>query len=828
MLAGHKFALRKPHHHFCGIWDLTHYLYNNMKESLKNAYYMARRFKTATTLNLFGLVVAFAACYMLLTQIIYQFTYNRGVDDYQRLYRMESNFTYREWESSEHICRPFAEGLKALPQVESFSLVENNSISSYSLTCLKGGDEHEFVFSIGNNTAVSTLTSRVLDGKIEWTDDNQDGIIIPASIAQEYFGTSQAADSIMLINHYGKWEKKQVLGVYEDFPENCEFSKCIYYNMKDSDLTVLSPRYKCYVKFTEGELDFTAIVKSLKQAVIDTLIANSHRIGEEPDSDAIKDIQKINIKFIPLKDCYFQFASFTQGEHGYRGMFYVLVLACLLIIIISTVNFLNFTLAESPMRIRGLNTRLVLGAKRNRLRVSMVAECVLTSLCACLIGLAFCGLLSFIPSVGTLFEKDFDLSNHIGLVVFMMLLSIVVGIIAGVYPAIFATSFSPAMALKSSFGLTPQGIRLRTALIILQLFASMFMVTYIGFLYQQTRFIFNSDYGYDKNQILVCPLPFDNEQKQTGETILQTLVKNPAINKVSLSSGVIGSTDAHYMIKTKFQDIYYGYNYMYVDCQYLSTMGINIIEGRDFLPSDTAAIIINEAFYRTIGVKVGEKISSGDEPSDSAVIVGVCADIRYGTMFTGNDQPYGLIIEHSQYVPNYVLNINVASTADRNTVIQQVQKVLNLHDIESTPIRYDKTLETTYHRELRFINIIGILSVICIMITLIGVFCLTMFETEYRRKEIGIRKVLGATSGEIVKMLCGHYVPLILLSFVIAAPLAGYFGGMTLDAFSQHADMRWWIFPIAFVLVGSITLATVALKSWRTARENPSNSIKSE
>lgn len=795
-----------------------------MKEILKNAYYMARRFKTATTLNLFGLVVAFAACYLLLTQIIYQYTYNRGVDDYQRLYRMECNFTYPEWESSEHICRPFAEGLKALPQVESYSLVENNNISSYSLTCLKGVDEHEFVFSIGNNTAVSTLTSRVLDGKIEWTDDNQDGIIIPASIAQEYFGTSQAADSVMLtLNLYGKWEKKHVLGVYEDFPENCEFSKCIYYNMRDSDLTVLGPYYKCYVKFTAGEHDFNAIVKSLKQAVIDTLIANSHRIGEEPDPDAIEDIQKTKIKFIPLKDCYFQFTSFTQGEHGYRGMFYVLVLACLLIIIISTVNFLNFTLAESPMRIRGLNTRLVLGAKRNRLRVSMVAECVLTSLCACVIGLALCSLLSFVPSL-----NDFDLSNHWLLVAFLLLLSVVLGIIAGVYPAIFATSFSPAMALKSSFGLTPQGIRLRTALIFLQLFASMFMVIYIGYLYQQTRFIFNSDYGYDKNRILVCLLPFDNEQKQIGETISQTLVKNPAINKVSLSSGVIGSTDAHYMIKTKFQDIYYGYNYMYVDCQYLSTMGIKIIEGRDFLPSDTAAIIINEAFYRTIGVKVGEKISSGDEPSDSAVIVGVCADIRYGTMFTGNDQPYGLIIEHSQYVPNYVLNINVASTADRNTVIQQVQKVLNLHDIESTPIRYDKTLETTYHRELRFINIIGILSVICIMITLIGVFCLTMFETEYRRKEIGIRKVLGAKSSEIVKMFCGHYVPLILLSFVAAAPLAGLFGWLTLDRFRQHADFSWWIFPIALVVVGSVTLATVALKSWRTARENPSNSIKNE
>ena len=803
-----------------------------MKEVLMNAIYMARRFKTATTLNLFGLVVAFAACYLLLTQIIFQYTYNRGVDDYQRLYRMESDFTYPEWESSEHMCRPFAEGLKALPQVESYSLVWNNNFSSETLFFQKGKKEYEYASSRCNNTAVSALTSRVLDGKIEWTDDDQKGVIIPASIAEEYFGTSQAADSVMLMfNDCGQWEEIRVRGVYQDFPENCELPSCIYYNMGEDDLIDLIPYYKCYVKFTEGEHDFDAIVKSLKQAVIDTLIANSQRACEILDPNVIKVIQKTNIKFIPLKDCFFQFTSFTQGKHGYRGMFYILVLSCLLIIIISTVNFLNFTLAESPMRIRGLNTRLVLGARRRRLQVSMVAECVLTALCACLIGLALCGLLSLVPSVKTLFENDYVLSNHWGLMALLVLLSIVVGIIAGVYPAIFATSFPPAMALKSSFGLTPHGIRLRMVLVFLQLLASMFMVTYIGCLALQIRYIFNSPYGFDKDQIVICSLPSDEEHTESRDNICQTLTKNPAINGVSLASGVIGSSDAHYMIKTTDSKGELGsYNFMLVDRQYLSTMGIKIVEGRDFLPGDTTAVIINEAALQKMNWKVGDKIStSAYETPDSAVIVGVCANIRYGTTFTGNDHAYVFVLDYGQYpLPELILNVNIASTADQDSVLQQVQKLLNLHDIDSEPIHYDKTLKTTYQRELRFINLVGILSVICIMITLIGVFCLTMFETEYKRKEIGIRKVLGAKSGEIVKMLCRHYVPLILLSFVIAAPLAGYFGWLTLKPFSQHADVSWWIFPIALVLVGSISLATVALKSWRTARENPSNSIKNE
>ena len=789
---------------------------------------MARRFKTASTLNLMGLVVAFAACYLLLTQIIYQYTYNRGVDDYQRLYRMESNFTYNAF--TQQMCRPFVEGLKGLPQVESYSLAWNNNVSPETHTAFKGKQELEYSFARCNNTAVSTLTHRVIDGEIEWSDGHQDGIIIPACIAQEYFGTTQAAGKQMAIS-FDNIQRDTILvyGVYEDFPKDCELTNCIYYNMGDFDLIDLFADYKCYVKFTEGEPDFAAVVKSLKQAAIDSLIANSRKKGKDADPDAVQKIQETDFKFVPLKDSYFEFTSFTQGEHGYRGMFITLELACLLIIIISTINFLNFTLVESPMRVRSLNTRLVLGAKRSRLRLGVVGECIITSLLACFIALVLCGLLVRVPVVKTVFENDFALLHHGWLVGLLLMVSVVVGIIAGTYPAIFATSFPPALALKSTFGLTPHGIRLRTALVFLQLFASMFMVAYVGYIFLQNRYIFNSDYGYDKNRILVCrTLPSDESQEESRDDICQTLAKNPAINGVSLSSGIIGSTDGHYAISAKSRGHLFDYNFMYVDRQYLSTMGIKVIEGRDFLPGDTDAIIINEAFRRWM--KVGDKVSTrADATPDSAIVVGVCEGIRYGTMFTDNDQAYGFILDHNKYYKReYVLNINVAPTANHDTVIQQVRTVLKAHDIDSMPIHFDKILENVYQKELRFFRLTYILCIICILITLIGMFCLTMFETEYRRKEIGIRKVSGATTGEIVMMLCRHYVPLILLSFVLAVPLAAYFGWLTLKPFSQRPVISWWIFPMALVLVGSISLATVALKSWRTARENPSNSLKDE
>lgn len=794
---------------------------------------MARRFKTASWLNLFGLVVAYATCYLLLSQIIYQYTYNRSVDDYQQLYRMESNFL-NEDVFTEHMCRPLAEGLIDLPQVESYSLAWNNNLGIETRTVLKGKEKQEYIFSSCNNTGVSALTGRVLDGKIEWTNDDQDGIIIPASIAEDYFGTTQAADSMMLILNDGIKKMERVVGVYEDLPKNCELTNCIYYNMMSNDLYLLYAYYKCYVKLTQGHHDLDATVNALKCAAVDSLIANAQRAGlEEKDlNNTIEKIKKTDIKLIPLKDSYFEFSSFTQGDHGYRGMLTVLELASLLVIIISTVNFLNFTLAMSPMRIRGLNTRLVLGAYRSRLRIGVIAECVLTSLFACMLALLVGGMLEHVSAASDLFEYDFALSEHRILVVIMLVLSIVVGIVVGIYPAIFATSFEPALVLKSSFGLTPQGKRLRATLIFLQLFASMFMITYIGLLFQQNRYIYNSSYGYNKNQVIFCPTTISSESinLKTRDEICQSLRKNPSIRSVSLSSGVIGSTDAHYNIQATSRGHIIGYNFMYTDRHYLSTLGIDIIKGRSFLPNDSAVMIVTEsAFRQWNGLHIGDKVStSPDETTDSATIIGVCKDIRYGTLFTQNIQPYAFILDDGQYIPEYQLNICVESTANQNTVIQEVSELLKKYGINSTPVRFNDILKSVYHKELLFFRIVYFLSIICIIITLIGLFCVTMFETEYRRKEIGIRKISGATTAEIIKMLCRQYVPLVLLSFVLAAPLAFYFYQRTMEPFSQHAETNWWMFPLSFVLVGGITLATVVLKSWNTACEDPSESLNSE
>ena len=811
-----------------------------MKETIKNLIYVARRFKLATTLNLAGLVVAFATFYLLMTQVIYQNSFNHGIEDYKHLYRMESDNVYNEWDFSNLVCRPFADALQRLPEVESYSLTYNPGYESYTkFRFLKGDQEVPDTLTYSmfpcNNTATSTLTSKKLNGSIEWTDGDQDGIIIPASIAMEYFGTLEVAGKEMLAYYPDGNYPFTVRGVYEDFPQNSELSNGIFFNMLSRDSLELEAGYQCIVKFKTIPDDMAAFTRKLKQAIIDHLTEGLKAEGMESQlTTRIEEVKMTNIKFTPLKDSYFEHSSFTPSDRGYRGWVHLLQLTSLLVLIIAAINFLNFTLAESPMRIRSLNTRLVHGASRRALWLSIIGEGIITSLVACCLALIVCRLLQFIPFVNKLTLGSLALEDHSLLVLAMLVLAVIVGIVASAYPGRFATSIPPAIALRSSFGLTPQGKRLRKLLIGMQLCISMLMIIYIGMLYRQSQFIFNSDYGYDSRQIIMAelPLPSTYDYRADNDSLYHDIIQLPGVEDVAFSEAQLGQTDGHSTVWTSQQEETFKYSLMHVSRNYLSTMGIKIADGHDFTPEDTLAVIINEAVRnRWHWLDLGTRISTGTsylEP-DSTPVVGVIENIRYGTIRINNSQPFSFVFKEGYDLLGN-MNVRVSPQADRQAVKRQINDLLTKkYGPQAKPAEFfNDLLIHTYDNEFRYVNQMVIICFICLIITLIGVFCLTLFETEYRRKEIGIRKISGATSREIIWLLCKQYIKHILIAFVIAAPLAILFGLFTLNYFKQHAPIDWWLFPVALLLVSGITLGTVMLQSLRAARENPVNSIRTE
>lgn len=793
----------------------------------RNMLYMARRFKTATVLNFIGLTVALTAFYLLMTQVVYNISYNSCIPDNERVFRFETKMgSDSPW--GINCNRPTNAILSEMPQVEAMT-----ELASW-------GQKREFVVgesvvehprSGSNLTPFGAISAHCLDGKLSWDDYGERSVIIPASLAKKIFGRTDVAGQPI----YSKSDTLTVQGVYEDFPANCSMKNDVYYATQNNLQDWSEWSYIVYVKLREG-VDAESMLKGFGKQFKEqlwklqwggALAAGEVSESQESEVRAMFDRQFDNqgYRLTPIRDTYF--SGVHGDDKGNPAILFILELSCVLVIVIAAINFLNFVLAESPMRIKSVNTRRVLGEGVARLRLGMIAETVLTALIAYGLALVVCALVAKQPT--ELLLGSLALGDHTFLLAITALLAVAVGIVAGVYPAFFATSFQPALVLKGSFGLTPKGRKLRSTLVALQLGIALLMVTYISILLMQSRYIYNSDYGFDKDEVLYAPLT--NELRGKKDAVRAELMQQSGVSDVSFSRFVLGAQDGYMGWGRADNDHQITFTSMPVDWHYLRTMGIKVIEGRDFTEHDGDCYIINEAARKQWPwVEIDKKLLDKDYP-----VIGVCEDIRYAsTRKDRHQEPLAFIIfgeSFSEWGDQLgIANIRVTAGNDKVATRKQISDVLTrMGSGEQVETKFlDQKLEDLYQDEFRFIRQVGWFSGVCLVITLIGVFCMTMFETEYRRKEIGIRKVMGSSTQEILMMFCRHYALLLAVSFIIAAPIAYYIGRQWLQSFAERTPIYWWLFPLALLTVGVITLTTVIIQSWRTANENPINSIKNE
>ena len=798
-----------------------------MTNVFRNLWYMARRFKTATLLNFVGLVVAFTAFYLLMTQVDYTRSYNASIPDADRVFRIESKMG-DDYPWGTNCNRPTLAQIAKMPQVEAMS--EQGGWAP-SREFLKDGSVVEHSCMGTNLTPFGAVAAPCLSGELSWKEYGEPTLIIPASLAQKLFGRVDVAGEPL----YSTADTLTVKGVYADFPENCSMKNHVYYATQENLDSWSEWSYVAYVKLCKGveaKTMLSGFAQQLKEQLWQmqwggALASGELKADQEQETRAQFDeyYKHYDYRMTPVRDTYF--SGVAGDDKGNATMLFVLQLACVLVIVIAAVNFLNFTLAQSPMRIKSINTRRVLGESVAMLRLRLIAESVLLALLACGLAFILCAAVASQPT--ELLLGPLTLGEHLWLVGLMLLLAIAVGIVVGIYPAFFATSFQPALALKGSFGLTPKGRQLRSALIGLQLGIALLMVAYISILLMQSRYIYNSDYGFQKDEVLYVQLTDELWGKK--DAIRTELMQQGGVKDVSFSCFVLGNSDSYMGWGRGDNDHHITFTCMPVDHHYLPTMGIKVVEGRDFNEHDGDCYIINEAARRQWPwVEMDKKLLSNNFP-----VIGVCENIRFkSTRKDRQQEPLAFIIfgkEHIDWGDQLgIANIRVAAGVDKVEMRRRLGNVLTAMGSGERvePKFLDQQLEQLYQEEFRFIRQVGWFSVICLIITLIGVFCITMFESEYRRKEIGIRKVFGSSTREILLIFCRHYGLLLIVSFVIAAPVAYHIGRQWLLDFAERTPIYWWIFPLALLMVGLITLATVVTQSWRTASENPINSIKTE
>ena len=532
------------------------------------------------------------------------------------------------------------------------------------------------------------------------------------------------------------------------------------------------------------------------------------------------------IRLTPLTDAHF--STVGNKSASSRTTIYLLICVSFLIVIIATINFMNFSLAETPMRIKSINTQKVLGATTRSLRLTLITEAMLISFTAFILALIWIAILKDF-GLQELVNARLTITEHPMLLLATFGLSLLMGLMAGLYPSYYVTSFPPALVLKGSFGLSPQGRILRTALVCIQFFVAYMLIIGVGIMYLQSRYIRTSDYGYDKDAIIVGNMTKET-QSQT-DAVVGELSQIPGVKGVAFSEFVLSSADNYMHWGRSKGDKYIQFDAFPVDCRYLDVMGIRTVEGRRPKPGDEDVYIFNEFTRKKYPwLKV-------DQPApDDNLVIGFCENIKYSS-FRNDDanQTMAFLIPGKKFAQwgwewrNFV-NVRVSAGVDKIEVIQSLQKTMEKftpgHDFN---FRFmDEVLDANYRNELRFTKQILLFSLIAIAISLTGVFGLTMFESEYRRKGIGIRKIMGSSTTQILYMFNRRYILILTGCFIVAAPFGWWIGQHWLQGFAEKTPVSPWIFILSFLLVTLITMLTITVQSWKNACENPANSIKTE
>ena len=796
---------------------------NRMKTIVRNFTSMFRKFVTASLLNLLGLSLAFASFFVIMTQVNYDLGYNKSFTEHEKLFRLTMKLGPGMEDYGVTLPRPLVEQMAAAsPHITGYGIEECWTRFDQFLV---DNQEYSLDLLCGIHDFMSVFKPTVICGDLKGLNQLPN-IVLQRSEAMRIFGTANAVGKTLKYKWVDGWIFN-VCAVIEDYPENNILHGVCFRGTNECEGDYHNWNYQAYIR-VDDTANLPNVITAMRQKAIE-LFKNDFNMKTQQEEEALQ------VVLTPITDTHFA-KDLSKDSPNIksvsRSSVYLLICFSLLIVVIAAVNFMNFTLAETPLRIRSINTQKVLGASTASLRGSLLAEAVIISLLAFMVAMAMVWL-AYDLGLQELVQGSILLQDNLWLVGITLLISIVVGLLAGAYPSYYVTSFPPALVLKGSFGLSPKGRVLRTSLICLQFVVSFMLVIGVGIMYLQSYLIFHTDYGFDKDEVMVVPTAPDT--RNHADAIDADLRKIPGIEGASLAQSVLGSNDSYQTWGRGEGDKHMTFTCIFVDWRFLSVMGIDIVEGRNFRQTDGDVYIFNESAKKKYPwLAVDKPINDEDMP-----VVGFCEDIKYTTLrVDDSQQPIAFVVPSREgyfkgdFWRNHLL-VRVAKGVDKREAKQKVLETVLKYEHESKPdisdLRYvDDVLEKSYHQERLFTQQILLFSLLAILISIIGVFGLTMFESEYRRKEIGIRKVFGSSTKEILMMFWRRYLYILLGCFVVAAPIGYLVGQHWLEGFAVRTAISPLLFLVSFLLITLITMLTVTYQSWKNANENPINSIKTE
>lgn len=811
-----------------------------MKIAFRNFLTTLRRYKVSSLLNVIGLTLAFTAFYVIMTQVWWELGYNRSLHDVEHIYLVENEDWYEPGKWSSWLNRPVPERV-----IASTAGVEVGGCmwgGFGSGTCWTSNEPsfgyNKFSASCGSVSLpfLDVFAFRSVEGDVH--DLGKPKSVIVSREAAERMRVGVGSLIWVDTDEPQPDGAMEVVAVFEDFPDNSLLGECeVVKNLGETNLYTTSEwSFNYFVKFRPGAdpdefaRQWTNVNQEMQREAAEKRVA----AGDAADDDDESGIYGVRLS--PVSDLYFESDSQAPCRQGSVVTTYTLLGIAVLVIVLAFINFVNFFFALVPVRIRTVNTFKVFGAPASSLRFNFVFEAfglvLIALLAAWYVSFALQG-----TEFASYISASLALSQNLEVVGLVAVVAFVMALAASLYPAWYITSFAPALVVKGSFGGTRSGRRLRTLLLGVQFFISIGLIIATSFIRLQHDYMMHYDMGFDKENLLAVRL--SERGAVSYDALRQKLLSDPQVKDVTGATSRLVSVGRMGWGR-EFKGRQVAFQSYVVQPDFLRVMGIPITDGRDFLESDfdkeLGTMIFNEAARREFEMQVGDRINGFVSPDEQ--IVGFCADFNFKPLQYGVSPfcfyllPKKIQQENYWHLP-HVVYVRMTPGADIAAVTAHIRRCIAEVDPRTEPgdivVRvFDEELGLEYDNERKLTAIVGLFALLAVVIALMGVFGLVLFETQHRRREIAVRRVMGASRGEILAMFNRRYVMLVAVCFVLAVPVSIWAVRHWLAGFAYAVPLYWWVFALALAGVLAVTALTVTVRSWRAVNENPAESVKSE
>ena len=816
-----------------------------LRNYLKIAFRSLAKQKIYTTINVLGLAVSIAACLLITLYVRHELSYDRFFPDADRIYKLALERKYPNhvtfYAAIPHSWAPTIQ--HDFPEVENnmhlLGPADNMAVNYKSGTSeVKMFEENFFVWVDSSFFSFFDLTLVKGDKKTALAVPDQ--IILSEAMALKIFGKEDPIGKVL----YGNFGECKVTGVFKSIPDNSHLRADFIASFSGADFrkteNYISFDTHSYLKLKRGadanalEAKFPAMVDAYASGQIERELGQSWEDYKKAGNGYRYFLQPLtSIHLDPTN------IEFTITPSGNLKYVFALIFIGVLILSIACINFMNLSTARSAERAREVGVRKVMGSLKDQLITQFLVEAILLAMIGMVV--AVLGALLILPTFNMLLQKQLHFTFDWQVILGLLSFALAVGLLAGLYPALVLSSYNPVVVMKGNFSGSSAGAWLRNGLVVFQFIISIVLIVGTLVVGEQMRFIQNKDLGFNTDQVLMVERAWALDKK--FETFAEEIRRIPEVKSVAGTSSRVGNRDDFFgqMFQPEGSSEVLTVKSMVMDDDFGQEIGFTLKEGRLFSKdtNDSLNVILNETAVKTIGLTdpIGRKLSNTDLFRNDSVnqrarlftVIGVVKNFHFQSL---RDEITPLVIFNKEVFAR----TNMAYLAVRlkpdglQHALTQIEKKWK-EFVPDKAFRYEflqDNLNRGYADDRRSGKMFTVFSSLAIIIACVGLFGLSAYTASRRTKEIGIRKVLGATVGGVVVLLSKDFTKLVLLAFVLATPLAWWMMDQWLNSFAYRIPLGAGSFALAGLAALSIAWLTVSYQSVKAAMVNPVRSLKSE